>query len=458
MEKRIISTLALAAVCATNVIYCRKHMPTDEAKAIVEAADETLPPSLRSADHDQRRLLEIELQQYIHPETVTSKTTNPQTAGETKTRTNRPKAVLHIGPPKTGTTALQSSIREGAESLIEDGYTMPWYIRNPDQVNELAFATCFESKVWEKLALDESELCPKGELSLITRLGEEGKNIFLSSEFFSFVTDIDDLANFLEPWDVTIIYFHRWYYDWHFSQYNQSLKSRLEKKLRNFDEFVAARGGGGDVYVLAFDAYFGRAYRRDFSDELEAYRSVYQYRQHFDDVVTLDYEDGNISVTENLFCNGMKDATNTCEHFLRQKGKSNALNRATTMAYKNIAYGANQLALASFCSREQFDDVVDKIQYHQEKALGFTSSDFPMKCIEDEILDKMLEVSVEHRRQILLDDPFTEEEEARARELYWENIKHKACDPDIDLILEMPEWLEFFETLEKGSSCHLSKE
>mmetsp|Transcript_28555 Transcript_28555/g.60259 ORF Transcript_28555/g.60259 Transcript_28555/m.60259 type:complete len:485 (+) Transcript_28555:190-1644(+) len=477
MVKQIISTLALAAVCATNVIYY-KHPATNEAKVIEDVADESLPPLIgsdialdtnRKSANGHRRLLG--LHRYRYPKTVSQKTTDLKTTVVTsrddlegkdsstdtsdvkRTQKNKPKAVLHIGPPKSGTTAVQSSIRQSAHALIKDGFTMPWFIKKHDKVNELGFATCFESNVWTNW----EDKCPEGELSLLKQLGEEGKNIFLSSEFFSFITNPDELADFLKAWDVTIVYFHRWYYDWQFSQYNQSLKSRLEKKLANFEEFIAARGSG-NAHILPFDRFFSRMYRRDFLNELESYNAVYKYRQHFDDVVTLDYKDASTSVTENLFCNGMRNASNTCEHFQRQKGESTVKNRAVSMVYKNIAYGTNQLALASYCSRPQFDDVVKKIQDHQEKVLGLSSSDFPMKCLEDEILDKMLEVSVEHRRRILLDDPFTKEEEDQLREEYWENIKKKACDPDIVAILEMPEWLKFFDALEKDTSCHVPNE
>eukprot|EP00581_Thalassiosira_minuscula_P031949 CAMPEP_0183779236 /NCGR_PEP_ID=MMETSP0739-20130205/53499_1 /TAXON_ID=385413 /ORGANISM="Thalassiosira miniscula, Strain CCMP1093" /LENGTH=175 /DNA_ID=CAMNT_0026021847 /DNA_START=54 /DNA_END=581 /DNA_ORIENTATION=+ len=166
----------------------------------------------------------------------------------------------------------------------------------------------------------------------------------------------------------------------------------------------------------------------------------------------MDYEDSEISVTENLFCHGMDNATNTCEHVRQETVDSNRNNTAVSLTYKTIAYGANQLELANFCSETHFDQVVQKIQNHQESRLGLSSYDFPMKCLEHDILERMFEVSMEHRRNILYHSPLSVDEERRIEAEYWEKMEKKACDPDIEAILELPTWVKFFDHLKQNEA------
>eukprot|EP00581_Thalassiosira_minuscula_P028304 CAMPEP_0183754082 /NCGR_PEP_ID=MMETSP0739-20130205/3345_1 /TAXON_ID=385413 /ORGANISM="Thalassiosira miniscula, Strain CCMP1093" /LENGTH=483 /DNA_ID=CAMNT_0025990685 /DNA_START=130 /DNA_END=1581 /DNA_ORIENTATION=- len=473
MAKQVRKVTLVAALCGTigvtvGVAHYLRLVPNNyDAKVVFTdmdgASSETHPFNLAATEEDnvRRRLLAI----YHDPKTVHFKraqvvnlddSSTTSNSVQRKTQTKKPVAVLHIGPPKTGTTALQAAIREGEESegsFTKDGFVMPWKIKSRI-VNEVAFATCFKSHMWTNW--DKSRLCPENDLALLKKLGEEGKNIFLSSEFFSFISDLDELQKILEPWDVTIVYFHRWYYEWLFSQYNQAAKGRLDRKLSKFDQFVAGRGSG-DLYLHSFETYFDMIYQRTSSDPKESYQSFYRYKDHFDDVVTLDYHDKENGVVENLFCNGTKHAEHTCQHFLRKKDEVSRTNLAQSLTYKNIAYGAHQLALTSMCSREEFDDVANKIQDHQENTLGRSSYDFPSKCLDKAVLEKLLELSIGHRREILAASPLTKAEEDQIRDEYWDKVKTKSCDADIAAILKMPEWVEFFNALETDTSCHSSK-
>mmetsp|Transcript_25668 Transcript_25668/g.54223 ORF Transcript_25668/g.54223 Transcript_25668/m.54223 type:complete len:115 (-) Transcript_25668:95-439(-) len=73
---------------------------------------------------------------------------------------------------------------------------------------------------------------------------------------------------------------------------------------------------------------------------------------------------------------------------------------ACPLTHCNIAYGANMLALARFYSRKHFEVLVEKIKDYQETTLGLSYSDFPMRCLDDGILEMIFNLSIEHRRNI----------------------------------------------------------
>jgi len=398
---------------------------------------------------------------------------NPKTAGSTGklkvgdwsttdqngSSTKKPIAVLHIGPPKTGSSSLQWSIRDAdaVNAITNDGYSMPWHVKKirdgmRHDASEYQFLSCFlPEERRNKMEIGRGmPMCPEGELSMMEQLGKEGKNVFLSAEDFSSKSlDVPSMAAFLDNyWDTTIIYLHRWFHDWVFSLYGQHAKG-FEKK--SFEDFMAARGSG-NVYYFSLLKYFQPIYERDFS--FSDYKSIYKYRQHFHNVVALDFNDHNASLHEKVFCDGVPNAKNTCEYFSHHEVEM--INQAHPLVYNNIAYGANMVALATYCSRDHFDEVIEKIKHHQEVTLGRTHSDFPMKCLDNAILERLIEVSLEHRRNILTDIPLTKDAEEEVRKEYWMKIKEKSCEEDMDRILEMPEWLEFFDGLENDTSCNKS--
>lgn len=55
-------------------------------------------------------------------------------------------AVVHMGPPKTGSTSIQFQSRNSIKDLNKDGFDMPWVVANKKNgENQMHFATCFLS-------------------------------------------------------------------------------------------------------------------------------------------------------------------------------------------------------------------------------------------------------------------------------------------------------------------------
>eukprot|EP00581_Thalassiosira_minuscula_P028793 CAMPEP_0183756010 /NCGR_PEP_ID=MMETSP0739-20130205/4697_1 /TAXON_ID=385413 /ORGANISM="Thalassiosira miniscula, Strain CCMP1093" /LENGTH=464 /DNA_ID=CAMNT_0025993065 /DNA_START=135 /DNA_END=1529 /DNA_ORIENTATION=+ len=461
MEKSFL--LPIAALCAIFVVcYLR---------SIGESDEDMAPKDRKSASDQTLRFLRVKAwgafkdfeTNIIKLDTEITGTMGKlevedwSDSDQNERKTKKPTAVIHIGPPKTGSSSLQYSLRSVAAitAMNNDEYSMPWQIKAANDgmhhdSSEYEFLSCFLSK--KRMAKMErgraNPLCPEGELSFVHQLGKEGKNIFLSGEGFSSVAmDITSLAAYLECyWDTTIVYFHRWFHDLVFSHYGQYAKG-FEKK--SFEDFMAARGSG-NVYYYSMLKHFERMYKSDFNEG--SYASIYNYREHFDNVVALDFNDKSSSLQEKVFCDAMPNAEHTCEYF--SDHKQEIQNQAQPLVYNNIAYGANMLALTTYCSRDHFDDVIEKIKDYQEVTLGLTYSDFPIRCVDNATLKRLIDLSIEHRRKILIDKPLTKAAEENIRTEYWEKMKKASCEADINAILEKPEWLQFFDALGNDTNCN----
>mmetsp|Transcript_13638 Transcript_13638/g.17630 ORF Transcript_13638/g.17630 Transcript_13638/m.17630 type:complete len:114 (-) Transcript_13638:358-699(-) len=111
------------------------------------------------------------------------------------------------------------------------------------------------------------------------------------------------------------------------------------------------------------------------------------------------------------------------------------------------------LGVITYCSAENFRHVAHLIRNYHENTLGLSQFDFPMKCLEEAMLERLIDLSVEHRRNILTTVPLSKADEIEIRTEYWTKVKQRSCHADTNAILEMPEWLEFFDALNKDGQC-----
>ena len=123
-------------------------------------------------------------------------------------------AVIHIGPHKTGTTAIQHYSKVLHLELASDKYEMPWmHLKNNGEENQVHFATCFlpDGKV-ERTVYP----CREGLLKAGLNIAQQNNNsLLVSAETFA-ATEVNGVAELKEYLDqawnnVTIVTTYRRY-------------------------------------------------------------------------------------------------------------------------------------------------------------------------------------------------------------------------------------------------------
>jgi len=183
---------------------------------------------------------------------------------------------LHIGAPKTGTTALQTFFSENRPALLRQGLLYPEACLRANGHHDLAFLLGGGYPDWA--IPQEKEIG-----QLLGDLGKEVSNhsgaILLSSENFYLLTDPTELAGALEScrivphYQIVIVVYLRPQHEAHESWYNQTIKAQgfthsLEECLNAFhslwdydrmlDKWAEAFGAG-NIIVRPYERRAGIA-------------------------------------------------------------------------------------------------------------------------------------------------------------------------------------------------------
>jgi len=265
-----------------------------------------------------------------------------QTLGTTENGLpKKTRIVLHVGPPKTGSTTVQLELYTHQSSLRLDGWTFvnasQFGKTRPRRNHQIRNVAACYRKPGEKVHdLDYSEMsCTKWHEFLALLTVQPNGRLVMSSESFSHVygDDMSQLASDLAPFTTRIVMVYRPFYDWVASVYRQN------------------------VHGTSFEAWL--------TDEIMEYNvnsfttSVYKrYASAFADVKVHTL---GPSLMADIACDDL-EARTTCAYFQRSAPKPHNVKAATSGRECLSAYQLQKLQNISF-------------ELHME-AFGFFSS-FP---------------------------------------------------------------------------------
>jgi len=137
----------------------------------------------------------------------------------------RKKVIIHFGPPKTGTSAIQNWLSENRKALQEKGFYYPYHSRDENSISPGHLNNLFDRKQGPSIELNKNKV-----KRLLNDFDESGCNtLLLSSEFFS--NKINELKTAFT--NAVFIGYIRNPLDLIESQYNQSVKrSKNAKKIK----------------------------------------------------------------------------------------------------------------------------------------------------------------------------------------------------------------------------------
>jgi len=337
---------------------------------------------------------------------------------------------------KIGSTSIQHASRNYKEILKKDEYKLPWVgftehwgIRLGWTYNQIPFAACFVTRFEPNRNRCVPEMLQEG-----SSIARQHKNIFVSTEEFSRIepNDIKKLSKYLNKrWDlVTIIVYYSRYYDYLRSVFNQTHKKRRLTHLHLWDssflDFLLDEIEHGPTSKYTFPL-------------------VSRLKQHVDNtrnntnVVVMNFHDRSMDLSERFYCEAIPDAYHTCE-VIRNSETSIHANPTVYLGYENLAYAACKANLVHANSKVLRNALNTAVKKHQEETLGLTRDDFKLKCLPPEILQRLLNKSLEYEKAVL---PELDGSDLRAD--FEKQATSKLCIVDVEFTLSKPEWKDFFK-------------
>eukprot|EP00529_Nitzschia_sp_RCC80_P005887 CAMPEP_0113470346 /NCGR_PEP_ID=MMETSP0014_2-20120614/16393_1 /TAXON_ID=2857 /ORGANISM="Nitzschia sp." /LENGTH=1026 /DNA_ID=CAMNT_0000362903 /DNA_START=63 /DNA_END=3140 /DNA_ORIENTATION=- /assembly_acc=CAM_ASM_000159 len=274
---------------------------------------------------------------------------------------NRLNLVLHVGPIKTGSTALQRFLMGWlTEDLLHDSYTFrrvnPRFGDFDCNVIDGDFRHC---QATEKF---------KGFLSYSA---ETRQNVIISDENLD-ERYIDTLVDAIDTniWKVTVVVVYRRLPEWLYSVYNEDQKTtNLDQNgnilmqpngslYRMSHKYWPGQGGKAVMQFQNWLSEYSASRDEDVSKIHNAVKLFNLYTSRFEEVRVLDFhEDG--SLEEKFVCDYIPGATNSCKAIREDEKHAPSLNGSVNLDSEILAVEAYEKNLVDKSLRRQ--DVVGRV-------------------------------------------------------------------------------------------------
>ena len=402
-----------------------------------------LPFSIWSAFQEGRRLINRLQVLEATPQRATS-SISTITANPHNTRHDgAPLFILHIGPPKTGTTSIQYFSGENEQMLRHDNiyYLGQYKKRQEMRVHDLCFS-CLMGKEKD---------CQQKWRDLESKVNyhfEQNHTVMMSEENF-IVQDAEGdneehLWKYLEPmlskWNVRVIFTYRRYYEWlpsWYHQYHNPNGDRGTKKKR----FLLWPDGKRRV-IPPFRSFFQQHIDNDFNLLVE----VKKWKAKFSDVRVINMHSGGETVRQ-MFCNAIPEAKKLCDVASRaKKFKTKNSSKVKYVHFDMIAMGAYREGLVKAgLSRTEVRQAVEA----HSPGLGFSKlTDFPLLCLTKKQAGAFLNLSLAFESELLPEFHSTSTGAEELKAGFSNSLEMGTfCSVDVKSVLKDERWQEFFTTL-----------
>lgn len=370
----------------------------------------------------------------MSPTSGTKETDLPVNVSTTISKDNRPWLILHLGPPKTGSTTIQSYlIRDHQDGVLAKSNFTNVNCRNIRSVYKSTnitdwsgFSRCLDAV--------------------------KGKNAIYSNEVFGkfFGNDqsyFDNLKALTKSWRVKLVFSYRRLFEWLPSF------SYQQKKYK-----VGWRRGAGQQVIMTFPQYF-RIVSKDNLDRFAPLGEkhptqflVDKFAPHFDDIDIFNMHDKSYgtNLVANFYCSVFPADNNGACEFRRKRGIDLTANVRKSLSYYLLAYAAKEEGLLE--KKWDKDEVVSAIKHRQENILNMTADDFQcLECLSTEEETWFLNKSLEFERLLLPQWFKSPGGEAEHRAKFESAIKrNNFCDVNAMKMMQEDEgWRSFFLALKK---------
>ena len=364
-------------------------------------------------------------------------------------------AVLHVGPHKTGSTSLQSSMHRFLSSLRNDSYAVPVissHFRAPKDMANVAFylhrkfsicgppASLDTSIPWRHLL----NMSWESFTQYVSKSSEE--NLLMSSEEFDHPgLDMSALYGVLRERQVRIIVTYRRLYDYLRSFHFELNRHHTMPQFVDWftpDALLGAPECDECADCDACRAKSGRTWEMQHSMycAVMSYSAsvVSRFQQHFSDVTILNlHEPGLVA---RFYCEAVPHAPHACSH--AERNKLPRMNKHSTLAYRELAHAAISAGLTNFTN---INLVAMRVAHWHGIVHGQSPASLPKRCLSANSSEKLLEASLRAEQQLL-----PEWHDAAALRLDFKAASTTSlCSVDTAEVLRDRRWDSFFLQLEQ---------
>ena len=383
--------------------------------------------------------------------------------GASGTNNKAVNAVIHVGPYKTGSSAIQHYSKVLHLELASDKYEMPWkHLKqnvNPWE-NQVNFATCF---LPERSGERSIFPCREDLLEAGLSIAQQNNNsLLVSAETFAATetTGVAELKTYLgQAWsNVTIVATYRRYYEWVVSLHREN--NNIKRSLAGHKLWQAIQKNETERLYPSIQDTLATIPVRGASAAVVA-----RYKEFFPNVVVMNYHDKRKSLLERFYCDAIPHAPNTCkkaQEMMKNEGEEK-MNESYDAVYEELTYAAHRSGMINVHSKEYCEAVTIAIKAHQEKTLKLSSDVFPRACPSGKILDDIWDISLRSEKDFIKHASnglgYEDEVSLLSNSLnddFDVYSKTRLCDVDVHTVLQSQVWRDFFAEVSKGKGeCNM---
>ncbi|CAJ1947659.1 unnamed protein product [Cylindrotheca closterium] len=377
-------------------------------------------------------------------------------------RTDKPLFILHIGPPKTGTTTLQCELGEKFQELKEEnfyylgtyyaplcGLPKDHFIDGFFDATRPVLLHCFADHANQDCAEDKHNAWKQFEDVV---LSHKDHNVIMSDEMFHhhfLEDDVKRLAKILNPhWDVRIMYTYRHFHSSLPSMYHQLNDPYATQPgmAYSHEKTIWPEDGGYKILSFRESNHFKIDDEMDrFNFWAESFKWVTVFNMH--NTKGKDYLPA-------FLCTMIPESKALCQEAKKTDASKHKDNDSSSkiLHYDMLAVEAREEGLLENTKKTR-EEVRDAVQeFCKSKDWEFTH--FPLDCLSEEELDSFLQQSL--KQAAILHPYFANPRPDSAPSIESEirsgfqdyRTKKKFCSVNTKKTLELHPWRQFFLNLE----------
>ena len=337
----------------------------------------------------------------------------------------RPRAIVHVGPHKTGSTSLQIAILDSRNELQKDGYVLSHVAGHFTTHKNLSNLAVYlrGARSHKPPGIWNTQTWP----SFLEFLSvHHNKGIVMSSEEFDVPNlDIAALKQALQEWNTQIVVTYRRYFE-----YLPSVFTEIKEKQMRSVQFVD---------------WFEQDELSHYYTELHTYHVVKRYQRYFaDDVLIMNLHDPSPwpDLNANFFCGFVHQAPHTCTAFRDRAARvpSKHASPRQLIAYLELVLAAQEQGILG--QSIDIHAIANLAMQRWERTLHRRLEDWPKRCLTAPVLHALLRASLDYESQLVPD--WYNEADLRAKFVVASQTVGMLCSVDTAAALQSPDWDGWF--------------